>query len=187
MVFVISLEIFWVFFKIGFLSFGGVFGVLPELERMIVIEKAWMTHELFLQSYVLGQFAPGPNMVMCPLIGYWVGGWSGLVAGFFGIYSSPLVIMSVTYKIYESQREKLWMQKIELSVRPVIVGLLASSTFNIWWSQTEADHSLLLSRVFAILLGIIALLLLSKKKLGILTFIFSFGFVWWGFQSLLHL
>ncbi|NUM89597.1 MAG: chromate transporter, partial [Bdellovibrionales bacterium] len=63
-----TLDIFLVFFRLSLLSFGGVFGVLPELERMVVVEQGWLTSEKFLQAYVVGQFVPGPNMAMCPLV-----------------------------------------------------------------------------------------------------------------------
>lgn len=179
------LDIFWVFFKIGFLSFGGVFGVLPELERMIVIEHGWMSHDQFIQSYVMGQFVPGPNMAMCPLIGYWVAGWMGLVAGFVGIYLSPTLIMIGTYLTYSNYREHQWMKKFEISVRPVIIGLLASSTLNIWWFQTQSANHVWVSRGAALAMGFVFLRVYQIKKWDLLLMIFAFGLVWWTMQLLI--
>ncbi|MGE3975438.1 MAG: chromate transporter [Bdellovibrionales bacterium] len=178
----IEFEIFWVFFKISFLSFGGVFGVLPELERMIVLEHGWLTHDQFIQSYVMAQFVPGPNMAMCPLVGYWVAGWTGMIAGFVGIYLGPVFIMIAAFLSYHSLREKIWMKKFEVSVRPVIVGLLASSTLNIWWWQTYNEQFLWISRTVALAIGAIFIWVYVKKKPDPLKLIFSFGFIWWFFQ-----
>ena len=96
----LSAQIFLVFFKIGFLSFGGVFGVLPELERMVVAEHHWISSEQFVHAYVIGQFLPGPNMAMCPVIGYWVHGLPGFFAAFLGIYTPPCLMMAFGWMVY---------------------------------------------------------------------------------------
>lgn len=177
----VDLDIFWVFFKIGFLSFGGVFGVLPELERMIVIERGWVTHDQFIQSYVIGQFLPGPNMVMCPLIGYWVSGYSGLVAGFTGIYLGPLLIMGAAYAVYSRGRELEWIRRTELSLRPLVFGLLFSAALKLTWLQTAglAGSHEALFRGVGIAITVAGGYAVLKQKISGLNIVFLLGAVWW--------
>ncbi|HEX4922590.1 MAG TPA: chromate transporter [Bdellovibrionales bacterium] len=177
----VDLDIFWVFFKIGFLSFGGVFGVLPELERLIVADRGWITHDQFIQSYVIGQFLPGPNMVMCPIIGYWVNGYSGLAAGFLGIYSAPLIIMGATYAIYNRSREIGWIRRTERSLRPLVFGLLLSAALKLVWLQTTGTTGAHpgVFRAIGMTLTMVAAVAAVRFKLGGLSLVFMTGAVWW--------
>jgi chromate transporter len=176
-----SFEIFWVFFKIGFMSFGGVFGVLPELERMIVIENKWITHDQFIQSYVMGQFLPGPNMVMCPIIGYWVNGLGGLIAGFIGIYSGPLLVMAAGFKVYTKYRDIDWVRRTEVSLRPLVFGLLGAAVLKLWWLQTAGPTTSLefLFRFTSIFVCGIGIWLVQTRRLGPVSAVFAIGSIWW--------
>src|SRR5262249_61579966 len=78
------LGLFWIFFRVGLVSFGGVFSVLPELQRALV-DGGFVTPEGFVQGFVLGQLVPGPDMAMCTAIGWDVAGTAGAVAGLVGI------------------------------------------------------------------------------------------------------
>ncbi len=176
-------EIFWVFFKISFLSFGGVFGALPELERMIVIEKGWITSDRFIQSYVMSQFLPGPNMVMCPLIGFWVAGLPGWFAGFLGIYSAPLLGMGVTWAVLKKHFESEWFRRLERGLRPVVLGLLVGSGARLWWIQTRGGGAPI-EIASLILLGL-GFWAHQRRWLGAFTIVFVMGFIWWLVRNVL--
>jgi len=172
---IISLKIFWIFFKISLLSFGGIFGVLPALEHMLVTEQAWLTHEQFYQSYVMAQFLPGPNMAMCPLIGYWVDGWKGFLAGFLGIYTAPFLIMAFAYWFYNRYRELQSIKKAEMAIRPVIIGLILASCARLWWVQTTGGYFF---QTIGVLLILVFIFLYLKKKVQAIGLIFYAGLSW---------
>ncbi len=177
----INFEIFWVFFKIGMLSFGGVFGVLPELERMLVVERAWITHDQFIHSCVISQFLPGPNMVMCPLIGYWVNGISGMIAGFVGIYLGPLLIMGAAFAVFNRTRQISWVKRTEISLRPLVFALLLSAALKLTWLQTTGvtgDHPDIF-RIAGLVLTLTAMFATIKSKLSGLQTVFATGILWW--------
>ena len=68
------LLLFWVFFRLGLVAFGGSTGVLPELERQVVDEQAWLTRQEFVDSFALGQLTPGPALLMVMFAGFNVAG-----------------------------------------------------------------------------------------------------------------
>jgi chromate transporter len=182
----LSLEIFWVFFRISFLSFGGVFGVLPELERNIVVEQQWITHDRFIQSYVVSQFVPGPNMAMCPLIGYWVNGWSGFVAGFFGIYSGPFLVMGLALFLFTRFKSVDWVLRIERALRPLVFGLTFASGLRLWWYQAggggvqaRSDFELWTLRLLCLILSLSAFEMYRRKWVQPMPLIFAMGALWW--------
>jgi chromate transporter len=179
----LNLEIFWIFFRISFLSFGGVFGVLPELERWIVVEKQWMSSQQFIQSYILGQFVPGPNMAMCPLIGYWVNGWGGFTAGFLGIYIPPLLIMAGAFWLYKRTKHLAWVGRTERAWRPVVLGLTLASALKLWWSILNTDQ-VVASAVMSLALLVAGSWALRNKKITTMPLIFGTGLIWWFFERL---
>ena len=61
--------------------------------------RGFITPEGFVQAFVLGQVVPGPNMAMCPVIGWHVAGLAGAVVAFVGIYSGPVAIMGGAYAV----------------------------------------------------------------------------------------
>lgn len=175
-----ELAIFWVFFKVSLISVGGVFGVLPELERVIVIDHQWLTQERFVQAYALSQFAPGPNMVMCPLIGYWVGGWSGAIAGFFGIYTLPILTMGGIWRVYQRFPESHLLRRVELSLRPIVIGFMLASCLRLW--SIQSSHQLVTS---SLLSGLGLMILWRFKHLDLMAFVFLFGIIWVGLGQLI--
>lgn len=181
----IYLQIFWVFFRISWMSFGGVFGVLPELQKMVVTQQGWISAEQFIQSYVVSQFVPGPNMAMCPLIGYWVAGWGGWLAGFVGIYSAPLVVMGATFALYRRYRNLETVRHVERGLRPMILGLFVSSSLRLWWSQSEAlsGDTMWTHRLASVVVMTLGGWAYYTKRIGPLTVVFAMGVLWWGLSK----
>lgn len=175
----VTLQIFGTFLWISVVSFGGVFGMLPELERIVVGKYHWITHDQFIQSYVVSQFLPGPNMAMCPLIGYWVNGWPGFIAGFAGIYFPSIVLMGVTCALYQRYRRLQYVRRFELALRPVVVGLLTGSALRMLWFQSVGvGHSVWVEKSAGILLMAFGIAASLSKRISALTIIILSGFLW---------
>ncbi|HUJ67278.1 MAG TPA: chromate efflux transporter [Acidimicrobiales bacterium] len=71
----------WVAFKVGALSYGGGFVIIPLMQHDVVNTYHWMTNSRFLTAVALGQITPGPVVQTVPAVGYAAGGvGAGLVA-----------------------------------------------------------------------------------------------------------
>ena len=57
------LKIFWAFMKVGALTFGGGYAMLPILQREVVEHNGWATEEEIMDYYAMGQCLPGIIMV----------------------------------------------------------------------------------------------------------------------------
>jgi chromate transporter len=175
----IYLDLFWIFFRLSLVSFGGVFGLLPELQRILVQDRHWLTTDQFMQTFVVGQIVPGPNMAMCALIGYRVGGPLGAVVSFLGIYAGPILIMAASCAIYYRYRENTQVQRAERALRPLVLGLILSATATLM--KDELSGYWILGTAIALPLTILN----WKKRLGPLTMIFLTGAFWLGALQLL--
>lgn len=151
--------------------------MLPELERMVVFEHQWISSEKFVHAYVIGQFLPGPNMAMCPIVGYWVNGLPGFFAAFAGIYIPPLIMMTLGFWLYGRGRKHEAVRRAEKSIRPVILGLLLASGFRLWWVQMHEE--LIWLQLSSFLLIGLGAFFYSRKKVGPLTAIFVTGLIWY--------
>jgi chromate transporter len=69
----------WVAFKVGALSYGGGFVIVPLMQHDAVVTYHWMTDAQFLNAVALGQITPGPVTQTVAVVGYAA---AGVGAGF---------------------------------------------------------------------------------------------------------
>ena len=90
----IALSLAWVAFKVGALSFGGGFVIVPLMQADAVARYHWMTGGQFLNAVALGQITPGPVVLTVAAVGYAAGGiWGGLLAAVVAFTPSFAIIL----------------------------------------------------------------------------------------------
>ncbi|MDR0469752.1 MAG: chromate transporter [Peptococcaceae bacterium] len=90
------LDLFITFFRIGCLTFGGGYTVLPLLQREVSDSKKWVTQVEVIDYYAVGQCLPGMIGVNTAiLIGYKVKGKGGAVAAAVGFVMPSLLIILI--------------------------------------------------------------------------------------------
>jgi len=67
----------WVAFKVGVLSYGGGFVIIPLMQHDAVVAYRWMTDSQFLGAVALGQLTPGPVVLTVAVVGYAAAGMPG--------------------------------------------------------------------------------------------------------------
>ena len=71
------LALVWVAFKVGALSYGGGFVIIPLMQGDAVHHYHWMTNAQFLDAVALGQVTPGPVVQTVAVVGYAAAGSRG--------------------------------------------------------------------------------------------------------------
>ena len=67
----VFLDMFLTFAKVGVMTFGGGYAMLPILEREVVQNKKWATEEELMNYFAVGQCTPGVIAVnTATFIGY---------------------------------------------------------------------------------------------------------------------
>jgi chromate transporter len=71
------LSVVWMAFKVGALSYGGGFVIIPLMRADAVNHYHWMTGDQFLNAVALGQITPGPVVQTVAVVGYAAAGLAG--------------------------------------------------------------------------------------------------------------
>jgi chromate transporter len=71
------LALAWVAFKVGALSYGGGFVIIPLMQHDAVDHDHWLTAGQFLNAVALGQVTPGPVVQTVAVVGYAAAGVGG--------------------------------------------------------------------------------------------------------------
>lgn len=96
------LKLYGLFFKIGIMTFGGGYAMLPILERELVDKQGFVTKEEIIDFYAVGQCTPGVIAVnTATFIGYKVKGILGGIFATLGVVSPSLLIISVLARLLE--------------------------------------------------------------------------------------
>lgn len=70
----------WTFAVMSLFAVGGANAAIPEMHRIAVELRHWMTDKQFADIFAISQLSPGPNVLIVTLIGYSVAGVPGAVA-----------------------------------------------------------------------------------------------------------
>lgn len=90
------LELFWTFFKIGAVTFGGGLAMMPIMRREVVEKEHWVDDDDIIQILVISETTPGVFAVnAATFIGYKIGGFWGSVVATLGVVVPSFIIISI--------------------------------------------------------------------------------------------
>lgn len=123
----VLLVLLLVFAELSLAAFGGGNSILPEMQRQIVKVHHWMSAQEFAALFALAQAAPGPNMMVAPLLGWRIAGWPGLAAAALGMFGPSFLLTSSVVRLWERFKAQPWRAHLQAGLAPITVGLVASS------------------------------------------------------------
>ncbi len=119
--------LFLLFAKVSLLTFGGGLASLPFLYQVFVTDYGWLSDGVFSETIALAQMTPGPIILnSATLLGYRHLGIAGSITATSAVVLAPLTVVMVLDWIFKhaSGRARLWVDRIRIAMRPVVVGLL---------------------------------------------------------------
>ncbi len=123
----IAVTLALVFARLSLLAFGGGPTVLPEMARIAVTVRHWITAREFVALFALAQAAPGPNLMISTLIGLRVGGVGGALAATLGMIGPSALLTALSVLVWDRFRTARWRRVVQAGLVPVTVGLAAAS------------------------------------------------------------
>src|SRR5712692_1854638 len=89
----ILLDLFITTFKVGSLTFGGGYAMIPVLQHEFVDARAWLTPQEFTDGIAVGQITPGPLMLLVSFMGYKIAGIIGAVIATVALFAPSFILV----------------------------------------------------------------------------------------------
>lgn len=142
------LDIFVTFFKLGSVSFGGGYSMIPLIEREVVEEKRWVNKEEIVDILAVSQSLPGAVALnVSAFVGFAVGGIQGALVAWIG-NAAPSVIIILTLSILFSKISSYPVVVAAFKgIYPTIVGMIAYAAYKIGKTSITGVVSVIITLV----------------------------------------
>jgi len=126
------MELYWAFFRIGGLTFGGGLTMLPMLKYELVQKRDWISEEQLLDCYAIGQCTPGIIAInTATFVGYLRKGVVGGISATLGMMSPSVMIITVIALCLENFMDNVWLQHALMGVRGVVCALMLNTVITL--------------------------------------------------------
>ncbi|MBR0208542.1 MAG: chromate transporter [Oscillospiraceae bacterium] len=141
----ILLKLFAAFARVGVLTFGGGYAMIPMLEREIVDRHGWATSEELMDYYAVGQCTPGVIAVnTATFIGYKTAGIVGGIVATLGVIFPSFVIITVIAGIIQNFADIPAVKSAFAGIRVCVCVLIFNSVIKLWKGAVKDKAALAL-------------------------------------------
>jgi chromate transporter len=121
------LALVWVAFKVGALSYGGGFVIIPLMQHDTVATYHWLTNSQFLGAVALGQLTPGPVVLTVAVVGYAAAGVGGSVLAAAVAFSPSFAFVLLGAPHFGALRSSSSVQGFLAGAGPAAIGGIAGA------------------------------------------------------------
>lgn len=122
------MRIFLTMLRLGALTFGGGYAMVPLFEDEFVRKRGWISEEDMCNMVALSQSVPGAIAINCGiLIGYRLQKIKGVLVAVAGIILPSVVVLTVVTFLYEAMKENAYVAGALRGIRAAVVALLVSA------------------------------------------------------------
>ncbi|HEX4246867.1 MAG TPA: chromate efflux transporter [Pseudonocardia sp.] len=155
----------WMALKVGALSYGGGFVIIPLLGADAVEHHHWMTGAQFLNAVALGQITPGPVVQTVAVVGYAAAGLAGGVLASVVAFAPSFAFVLFGGRHFDRLRDNARARALLDGAGPAAIGAILGSAIPLaealsepWQYGVLAGAAVLL---FALRRGVVSTLLLA--------------------------
>jgi chromate transporter len=117
----------WVALKVGALSYGGGFVIIPLMQHDAVTTYHWMTGGQFLNAVALGQVTPGPVVQTVAVVGYAAGGVGGGLLAALIAFAPSFAFVLIGGRHFDQIRANGAVESFLTGAGPAVIGAIAGS------------------------------------------------------------
>ncbi len=121
------LALCWVAFKVGALSYGGGFVIIPLMQADAVDHYHWLTSQEFLNAVALGQITPGPVVHTVAVVGYGAAGVGGGLLAALVAFSPSFAFILLGGERFDRLRANTGAAAFLAGAGPAAVGAILGS------------------------------------------------------------
>lgn len=121
------LALCWTAFKVGALSYGGGFVIVPLMQADAVDRYGWMTDGQFLNAVALGQATPGPVVQTVAVVGYAAAGIGGAVLAALVVFAPSFWFIALGAERFDQLRTSPRPRAFLDGAGPAAIGAIVGS------------------------------------------------------------
>ena len=170
-------ELFISFFKIGALSFGGGYAMIPFFEKEIAVHH-WQNAVDYTKMIAVAQVLPGPFAInSSAYIGYKVAGICGGILASIALSLPSFIALVLISRFFNQFKSNKHLQLGLSSARPAVIGLLASAAYIIGFQPFM--NLQLSSAIYPLIKGVLlvaaGVIILKYTRINTFLYIVIFG------------
>lgn len=120
------LSLFLAYAKVGAVTFGGGYAMLPILKRELVDRRSWISESDLIDCYAIGQCTPGVIAVnAATLVGYQKKGILGAICATVGVIFVPMLIIMSIATVLQTFAENRYVQHALAGMSVAICAVIA--------------------------------------------------------------
>jgi chromate transporter len=165
------LSVAWVAFKVGALSYGGGFVIIPLMQSDAVSHYHWMTGAQFLNAVALGQITPGPVVQTVAVVGYAAAGLAGGLLASVVAFTPSFVFVLSGARRFDRIRDNRTARAFLDGAGPAAIGAILGSAIPLARALTQPWQYAVLAAALLLLLALrrgVVLTLLCASAIGVL-------------------
>ena len=145
-------DLFLTFAKVGVMTFGGGYAMLPILQREVVENKGWATEEELADYFAIGQCTPGIIAVnTATFIGKKYAGTLGGILASLGVVFPSLVIITLLASIITSVADLAVVKHAFAGIRVCVCVLIFNSVLKLGKSAVKDTPTLIIALLVAVI------------------------------------
>ena len=126
-------DLYWTFLKIGCVTFGGGYAMLPILERELDVKRHWTTLDELRDYFSIGQCTPGVIALnVSTFIGEKRGGVRGALAATLGFLTGPVAIIMIIAAFLSNFAQIAAVRHAFAGIRVCVCVLIVEAVLRLW-------------------------------------------------------
>ena len=145
-------DLFFTFARIGGLTFGGGYAMLPILQREVVEKRKWCSDEELMDYYAIGQCTPGIIAVnTATFVGHKTRGTAGAIMATLGVVFPSVVIITLIAAFIQNFADLAIVQNAFAGIRACVCVLILNAVLKLLKSSVVDKPTAAIYAVVAIL------------------------------------
>lgn len=126
------MQIFLSFFKIGPVTFGGGYAMIPMIEREVVTKRKWVKTKDVTEVFAIAESVPGAIAInSATFIGYRLAGVRGAIAAMTGVLIPTFLIVVILSILFLYVQDNPVIEAAFTGIRAAIVALIVYAAYKI--------------------------------------------------------
>lgn len=144
------------FFKIGIMTFGGGYAMLPMLQRELVENRKWVTEEEILNYFAIGQCTPGVIAVnTATFVGYKRCKIPGAIFATIGVVLPSMIIITVIAAVLSNFAHIPAVQHAFAGIRIAVSALIVASVIKLIKTNVKSIAQIIIAVAAFVLVAVL--------------------------------